>query len=99
MTRSWLAGRPVPLGVYGPPGTARLVADLVDLYRFDVALRSAHHDPSVLQPALEPAVAHEFTLAGADESALVFDEDGLRIVAFSAGAVGDLPSVGYRFEY
>ncbi len=97
--RSWIAGRPRRLAVYGPPGTARVVADVTDALALDVAMRQTRHDPKVLVPALAGADAHEFRLAGPDDSAVVLDEDGLRITAFSIGAVGPVDSVGYRFDY
>ena len=99
ITRSWIAGRPARLQVYGPPGTARLVEDITDAYRLDVAMRLSRHDPAVLRPDLAGADAHEFGLEEPDGSAVVFDQDGLRITAFSIGAVGTVPSVGYRFDY
>jgi ribonuclease Z len=99
MTRSWIAGRPRRLQVYGPAGTARLVADVDDAYRLDVAMRITRHSPEILRPELAGADAHEYSLTEPDGSAVVFDEDGLRITAFSIGAVGTVPSVGYRFDY
>jgi len=98
MTRSWIAGRDAPLLVYGPQGTADVVEDLVGLYRRDVAMRMAHHDPAVLRADVAGAVAHEFAIAPNGE-ATVLDEDGLRITAFSVGAVGGVPSIGYRFDW
>ena len=99
MTRSWIAGRPARLQVYGPPGTARLVADISDAYRLDVAMRLSRHDPAVLRPDLAGADAHEFALGETDGSAVVYEQDGLCITAFSIGAVGTVASVGYRFDY
>jgi ribonuclease Z len=98
MSRGWILGRPRQLVVHGPPGTSRLVANIADAYHFDTAMRLAHHDPDVLQPAIAGARAHEFALE-ADETAVVLDEGGLRVTAFSVGAVGVWPSVGYRFDF
>jgi ribonuclease Z len=99
MTRTWIAGRRKRLAVYGPPGTRRVVDGVVDVHRFDVVMRKAHHDPQYLDPEAAPAEAHEFALDGADESAAVLEEDGLRITAFSVGVLEGIPSVGYRFDY
>jgi ribonuclease Z len=98
MTRSWIAGRDEALLVYGPQGTAEVVQDLVGLYRRDVAMRMAHHDPTVLRADIAGAAAREFTIAP-DGTATVLDEGGLRVTAFSVGAVGGVPSVGYRFDW
>jgi ribonuclease Z len=99
ITRSWIAGRDRRLAVYGPPGTATLVRNVVESGEYDVRMRMARHNPRVLEPALAGADAHEFTLGGPDGTATVFDADGLRITAFTVGAVGGVPSVGYRFDY
>jgi ribonuclease Z len=99
ITRSWLAGRPQPLAVYGPRGTVRVVAGILQAEEYDVAMRRAHHDQAVLRPELAVAEAHELTLDGPADSALVLDENGLRITAFSVGAVAGIDSVGYRFDY
>jgi ribonuclease Z len=98
MTRSWIAGRPSRLQVYGPPGTRDIVHDLGDLYRRDVAMRTSRHDPAMLRPDLAGAEAREFAIEP-DGAALVLDEDGLRITAFSVAVVGGVPTVGYRFDY
>jgi len=99
LMRSWIAGRPRRLDVYGPPGAARLVADVTDALGLDVAMREHRHDPKVLVPELLGADAHEFQLDGPDGSAMVLDQDGVRVTAFSIGAVGGVESVGYRFDY
>jgi ribonuclease Z len=99
ITRSWLAGREHPLAVYGPPGTVRLVADVVDALRFDVALRLGPHKAAVLRPKLASADAHDLALASDDDVVTVLDEGGLRITAFGVGSVGSLVKVGYRFDY
>jgi ribonuclease Z len=99
LIRSWIAGRPRRLDVYGPPGAARIVADVDDALALDVAIRRQRHDPTVLVPELVGADAHEFQLDGPDQTAVVLDQDGVRIVAFSIGALGGVESVGYRFDY
>lgn len=99
MTRSWIAGREQRLDVYGPPGTARLVHALTDEYGLDVAMRVVHHPAGLLDPEIAGADPHEFTFADAEGATVVLDDGTLRITAFSAGAVGGIPSVGYRFDY
>lgn len=99
MIRGWIAGRPRPLTVHGPPGTAALVAAFGDVYRSDAVMRASRHDSELLQPRHAGAVAREFTFEPPDGAAVVFDERGLRVTAFSVGTVGGVPSVGYRFDY
>ncbi len=99
ITRSWIAGRDRPLAIYGPPGTARVVADVDDVLRSDVAMRLSRHSADVLRPALEPAVGHELAVTGATEPVPVLDEDGLRITAAPVVDIGGVTTVGYRFDY
>jgi ribonuclease Z len=99
ITRSWLAGREHPIGVYGPPGTARVVRDVVDVLAFDVAMRLGRHTAAVLRPELAAADAHELPLASDDDAVTVLDQDGLRITAFAVGGIGGVIKVGYRFDY
>jgi ribonuclease Z len=99
IVRSWLGGRTDALAVYGPPGTARVVADVDDVVGFDVRTRLGHHEAAVLRPELATATAHELPLASDDAAVTVLDEDGLRITAFGVGTIGGVVSVGYRFDY
>ena len=46
-TRSWIAGRAQPLDVYGPPGVARVVAGVPEMYAADVDARVAASRRSV----------------------------------------------------
>lgn len=99
VVRSWLAGRHAPLPVFGPPGTARLVAAVNAATAMDAATRLVHHSPVLLPPAAAAGVAHEFALASPEASVVVLDADGLRVSAFSVGDPDEAPSVGYRFDY
>jgi ribonuclease Z len=99
IVRSWLAGRTDALAVYGPPGTARVVGDVVDIVGFDAAMRLGHHEAAVLRPELATATAHELSLPSDDAAVTVLDEDGLRVTAFGVGSIGGVVSVGYRFDY
>jgi ribonuclease Z len=99
ITRSWLSGRRDLLDVAGPPGTARLVADVVDALHFDVAMRSASHRADVLRPDLAGARARELALAEPEGAIVALDEDGLRVTAFTLGVEGGVTRTGYRFDY
>jgi len=99
IVRSWLAGRDRPLQVYGPPGTARVVRDVVDVVGFDVAMRLGRHTAQVLRPELATAAAHELRFASDDDAVTVLDEDGLHVTAFAVGRIGGVIKVGYRFDY
>ena len=51
MLQAWMAGgRDMPLPVYGPEGTDRVVAGLMQAYEIDRGYRIAHHGPEVARP-------------------------------------------------
>lgn len=96
----WLYGRRVPLRVEGPPETAEMMANLRDAFEWDVTYRTTVGIPEggveIAAKDVEPGV--------------VFDADGLRIVAFDVEHMPidletreHLPfegrTYGYRIEY
>ena len=98
ITRSWIAGREAPLAIYGPTGTGRLVSALDEISALDAATRLARHDAAVLRPSGARAEPHEFALDDAG-AGLVFDRQGVRVIAFSVGRPDEPPSLGYRIDY
>jgi ribonuclease Z len=98
-TQSWIAGRAQPLPVYGPPGTARVVAGLAQAYAFDVGYRVAHHGEAHMPRAAAGAEAREFALPSGAEAVTVLEQDGLRVTAFAVDHAPVSPAVGYRFDF
>jgi ribonuclease Z len=100
ITQSWINGRTQPLPVYGPPGTARLVAGFDEVYAQDADARTLHHGEEYMPRAAAPAVAHEIGLGEAPNAdAVVFDRDGLKVTMFRVHHDPVRPAVGYRFDY
>jgi ribonuclease Z len=99
VTQSWIAGRAVPLEVYGPPGVAQVVGGFDQAYAFDVAARVAHHGEDHLAAAAGKAVAREVAMPAADGATTVFERGGLRVTMFPVEHAPVDPAVGYRFEY
>jgi ribonuclease Z len=99
-TQSWIAGRPRPLDVYGPPGTVRVVQGFQEAYAADVGYRVAHHGDATLPRAAAGAVAHEVPI-GAEPTAdaTVFERNGLRVTMFRVDHAPIDPAVGYRFDF
>ena len=100
--QTWVAGRPGPLRVFGPPGVERVVAGFEEAYAEDAKYRIAHHGPELLRPAAEPMEAHAVALGtgGALEgTARVLEEDGLVVTAFLVDHRPAAPALGYRFDY
>ena len=90
---SWVAGRPKPLAVYGPPGVSDVVDGLNDAYRLDRTYRIEHHGQDLLPPDLgvmEPVLMR----AGS-----VLDLGDLSITSFRVNHDPVRPAVGYRFDY
>lgn len=98
-TQGWIAGRPAPLEVFGPPGTARVVAGFAEAYAADVEYRIAHHGEGALPRAAAGAVAREIALPAGTTAAPVFERDGLRVTMFAVDHEPVAPAVGYRFDF
>lgn len=95
----WLgSGAQTPLPIYGPEGAEILIGDLNNVYSFDQAYRINDHGSTLMPPNGYGGEAHSFTI-GADGSALVLDDGGLKITAFKVNHGGIPVPVGYRFDY
>ena len=94
-------GRHAPgaAAVFGPPGVDEVVAGFNAAYRLDAGYRTAHHGPAVAPPSGAGGTARSFALPALGESAVVWDQDGLRVIAFRVEHDPVSPAVGYRFEY
>lgn len=87
----WIFGRRAPLEVYGPPGTAALMAGLEQAYAFDVRMRRD------IDERLPPeGVRVDASDIGPGP---VFARDGLTIVAFAVDHRPVEPAYGYRVDY
>ncbi len=99
---SWIAGRSVPLSVYGPSCVEDIVAGANPLIAADDRYRSIKHHLDTWAARLE---ARPFGLADPDQrsthmaSIVIYDADGLRITAFQVIHEPVYPAVGYRFDY
>jgi len=97
--QSWVAGRQTPLIVYGPPGVEQVVDGFRQAYAFDTEYRVAHHGAEAMPPEAARAVAKPVTVPGPGDSTVVFEADGLRVIAFAVDHAPVAPAYGYRFEY
>src|SRR2546423_11904539 len=91
VTTQWVMS-PVPksLRLHGPPRTREVVDGMVAMLRPDVEYRLAHHPDLTWEPQLDVV---EVT------PGVVFDEDGLRVIAARTDHRPVEPTVGYRLEY
>ena len=101
MTR-WTAGTNVaPLPVHGPAGVDRVVAGFDAAYGIDNGYRTAHHGPAIAPPGGAGGTAVPFALPepGSGDTAIVLEEDGLKVTAIRVDHGPVKPAVGYRFDY
>ena len=86
----WIQGRAAPLDIYGPPGTKRLVAGILDGNAEDIAERiSASGGPS--RDGWK-SVVHEI------EEGTVFKDSRITVRAFAVPHAGWKYAFGYRIE-
>ena len=90
---SWVAGRPKPMAVFGPPGVSEVVDGLNNAYRLDLTYRVAHHGKELLAPNLGVMEAQLM------EAGTVLDMGDLTITSFLVNHDPVRPAVGYRFDY
>lgn len=98
--QTWVAGRPAPLKVYGPPGVERVVSGFAEAYAFDTSYRIAHHGSSFMPretSAMEPVVIEEPRFGEGPRT--VLEVEGLTITAFPVRHDPVRPAYGYRFDY
>lgn len=79
-----------PLPVFGPPGTAALVAATLEMLAPDISYRIAHHADITEPPTVE---VHEFT------DGQVWDADGVLIRVAPTDHRPVEPTIAYRIDY
>jgi len=96
----WATGASTaPIPLYGGEGVERIANGLREAYALDTGHRIAHHGPEVVPPGGEGYAAHPFVMPEGQESAVVYDKDGVRITAFSVNHGPVRPAFGYRVDY
>ena len=90
---SWVAGRPWPLAVFGPPGVSEVVDGLNAAYRLDSTYRVAHHGGELMPPDLGVMQAKLMEAGSTQE----FGD--LTVTSFLVNHDPIRPAVGYRFDY
>ncbi|MEO7965952.1 MAG: MBL fold metallo-hydrolase [Gemmatimonadaceae bacterium] len=91
----WLSGwvldrRTTPWALYGPAGTAALATHLTEAYAFDIGMRIGNGRQN---PAGGRLDAHDV------EPGVVYERDGVRVIAISVDHGPITPAYGYRVEY
>lgn len=81
---------PAPFQIIGPPGTAEVVDAMLAAFGHDIGYRIAHHADLTAPPAIE---VHEYT------EGVVWDHDGVRILAAPTDHRPVAPTIGFRVEH
>ncbi|MDX2234845.1 MAG: MBL fold metallo-hydrolase [Hyphomonadaceae bacterium] len=92
-------GGTAPLPVRGPSGVERVVAGFNEAYAQDAAYRIAHHGADIVVPGGAGMTAQPFAIPDGADQAVVFNDGGLRVMAFRVDHEPVAPAVGYRFDY
>src|SRR5439155_6804229 len=87
----WLFGRERPLAVYGPEGTAAMMAGLERAFEFDVRTRR-DVDERLPEAGIE-------TQAKDIAPGVVYERDGLTVTAFTVDHGPVKPAYGYRIDF
>lgn len=91
-------GATSPLAVYGPQGVERIAAGLNEAYALDSGYRIAHHGAEIVPPAGFGLAAFPFAAPAPETSSVVYEGDGVRVLAFAVDHTPVAPAVGYRIE-
>ena len=101
MLKHWAGiGNDQPLPIYGPPGVEQVVAGFEAAYQLDVSYRLDHHGEEAMPLSGSGGEVHMFDL-GSDlmASDVVYEQDGVQVIAFNVDHTPIFPAVGYRVNY
>lgn len=102
MLMRWIGATAIsPLPVYGPTGVDKVIAGFNAAYAIDDTYRTGHHGPAIAPPSGAGGIAFPFILpeAGKGDSLVVYEKDGLKVIAVRVNHGPVSPAVGYRFDY
>lgn len=85
----WLRGRNTPLQVFGPDGTEEMMRHLRQAYQVDVRFRTANQR----SPKGVEVIARDIT------EGVAWEEDGVKVTAFTVDHGTAKPAFGYRIDY
>lgn len=98
--QSWVAGRPAPLILVGPPGTEHVAAGFNEAYGQDHVFRNAHHEHGdVKLPVAAGLLTPQVVPPPASGTAVVWRKDGLVVTAIVVHHDPVKHAYGYRFDY
>jgi len=98
INRSWQLGRQNTLEVYAPVGIDTVMNGINLFLKYENEHRVAHHGEEVMNPKLQTAWSKQIDLKGR-LSAIVFQDENVKITAFTACHEPIDPSYGFRIDY
>lgn len=97
ISRSWILGRDQNITVYGGFGVEQIVSAFNVVYAADEAYRIAHHGRDIFPGTLAAAAVPILDVG--PEGRVVYESDGVRVLAFSVDHSPIGVALGYRVEY
>jgi ribonuclease Z len=104
--QSWVAGRPKPLVLIGPPGVTDLATGFNLAYRIDHGFRHAHHDHGEVRLPIAAGELTAKTIAmptadgpGGVRKAVAWMDGALTVTAIQVAHDPVKPAYAYRFDY
>ncbi len=97
ISRSWILGRTEPVTVYGGFGVKYIVDAFNAVYAADEAYRIAHHGQEVFP--VELLATPSTILDVGSEGRVIYEADGVRVLAFQVDHSPVGVALGYRVEY
>ncbi|HEV7385556.1 MAG TPA: MBL fold metallo-hydrolase [Phenylobacterium sp.] len=98
--QTWVAGRPGPLVLVGPPGVEHVAAGFNEAYGPDHGFRNAHHEHGAVKlPIAAGLLKAQVVPPPASGTAVVWRENGLTVTAIVVHHNPVSPAYGYRFDY
>ncbi len=91
----WLTGwliseRSIPLEVFGPTGTGEMIKYLQKAFSFDITIRVG--DDKRLEEGSKLLVKEI-------QEGLIYEKDGVKVIAFKVDHHPDIPAFGYRIDF
>jgi len=86
----WILGRPQPLRLFGPPGTAEMARHLTEAYAADISNRTG---------GLQPHTPEGWRVDARDiDAGVVYQDSNVTVTAFRVLHDGWAVALGYRFQ-
>ncbi len=98
VSRSWILGRRTALPVYGGEAVERVVDGFNRIYALDYNYRTAHHGEALF-PSDTTGADARLILDPGPEGSVVYDENDVRVTAYTVDHSPILPALGYRVDY